>query len=214
MGPLDILIVDDHRLFRQGLRSLMSVEPELVNVIGEADNGQDAIKVVGALRPDLVLMDIDLPDISGFDATRRIQKLYPNVAVLILTASDTIADFQEALKLGVAGYLLKDLDAHELFELLRAIQQGERAITKSMANRMFTTITNEDQSEFVCEDLTSRELDVLRLLAQGYSNRQIADNLYISVNTAKVHVRNILEKLCVDNRSQAAVMALNTGILE
>jgi DNA-binding NarL/FixJ family response regulator len=214
MLPMRVLIADDHQLFRQGLISLMNTRPDLVEVIGEAKTGREAVKLTAELQPDLILMDIYMPHSDGLLATQIIRRRFPDVDVVILTASELDEDFHTAIQSGVAGYLLKDLDANDLFSLIEGVERGEAALTRAMATRLLKDISSRsvesNQSE---ESLTSREIDVLRLLAQGASNPQIGQELNISVNTVKTHISHILDKLQLDNRTQAATYAVQSRLV-
>jgi DNA-binding NarL/FixJ family response regulator len=215
---LNVVIADDHRLFRQGLIGLMRTRPDLVNVVGEASNGREAVEMVREMKPDLVLMDIFMPDVDGLQAASCICANHPQTAVVMLTSSEDDQHLYEAIQLGAVGYLLKDLDADELFQLISGVQSNEAIMTRSMSARLLKCIANpprQSQSDMdeIRELLTEREIEVLRLVAQGESNPQIAESLFISINTVKVHLRNILEKLRVENRTQAAAYAVSCGIL-
>ncbi len=212
MSPLRVLVADDHRLFRQGLISLMQTRPDIVNVIGEAQNGQEALAMARIHQPDVILMDIYMPKSDGLQATRAIRKELPNIAIVILTSSETDEHFFEAVRLGVSGYLLKNLDAYELFELLSGISRGEAAITRVMATQLLRSVANRSIESPADNDLTEREVEVLNLVAQGASNPQIAQDLYISINTVKTHIRNILAKLGLENRTQAATYAVQNRL--
>ncbi len=210
---IKVLIVDDHKLFRQGLRSLMSTRDDIVEVVGEASTATEAIKLTGQLQPNVVLMDIYMPDVNGLQATREIKKLFPEVAVVILTSSEKDSHLFEAVRAEAAGYLLKNLDADELFNMLEGVAKGEAAMTRAMASRVLKGIARQEfgeQSEL--DTLTEREITVLHLVAQGESNPQIGEKLSISVNTVKTHLSNILKKLQLDNRAQAAAYAVEHGI--
>lgn len=210
---IKVLIVDDHKLFRQGLISLMNTRDDLVQVVGEADTGAEAVRLAGLLRPDIVLMDIYMPERNGIEATREIRERYPGIAVVILTSSESDEHLQEAVRLGIAGYLLKNLDGEELFNLLAGIERGEAAMTKAMAARLLKGIARRAMDDERGEEaLSERELVVLRLVARGDSNAQIADALSISVNTVKSHLRNILDKLQLKNRTQIAAYAIERGL--
>ncbi len=214
MFPLRVLIADDHRLFRQGLIGLMNTRQDLVEVVGEAATGREALQLTERVKPDIVLMDIHMPDGDGLQATGTIRRLYPETAVVILTASELDEDIYEAVRLGAAGYLLKSLDAAELFDLLQGVAQGEAAMTRTMAARLLKSVAHRAASlDTGTEPLTERELEVLKLVAQGASNPQIAEHLKITINTVKVHLRNILDKLQVENRTQAAAYALRSGLV-
>jgi DNA-binding NarL/FixJ family response regulator len=214
MNPLRVLVADDHRLFRQGLIGLLNTRPDLIDVAGEAASGLEAVRLAAALRPDVVLMDIQMPDGDGLGATAYLRQHLPATAVVILTASELDEHLYEAVRLGAAGYLLKTLDAEELFELLAGVQRGEAAVTRAMAARMLRSAARKaGEGTGPLAALTEREVEVLRLVAQGASNPQIAEGLCITVNTVKVHLKNILDKLQVENRTQAAAYAVRTGLV-
>ncbi len=213
MTALRTLVVDDHRLFRQGLVSLMSTRPDLVQVVGQAATGREAVSMTHALHPDLVLMDILMPDGNGLYAARAIRDDMPDVAIVMLTASELDEHLYEAIRIGASGYLLKNLDADDLFELVTGVQQGEAAITRTMAARLLKGIAHHATEPGEAE-LTEREVDVLKLVARGESNPKIAEELSITVNTVKVHLRNILSKLQLENRTQIATYALQSGLVD
>jgi two-component system nitrate/nitrite response regulator NarL len=199
-------------LFRQGLIGLMRAHDDLVEVIGEASTGQEAVQLAHQLRPDVILMDIQMPDGDGLSATREIRQSLPEVAVVMLTASELDEHLYEAVRLGAAGYLLKDLDATELFELLLGVTRNEVAMTRAMASRLLKIMaTNGGRGSDAETELTEREIEVLYLLAQGASNPQIAEELVITVNTVKSHISHILAKLQLENRTQAATYAVQQG---
>lgn len=214
MRPIKVLIADDHKLFRQGLKSLMRTREDMVEVVGEAASGREAIRLARDLRPDVILMDIYMPDGDGLQVTREIRKQFPNIHVVILTSSERNGHIYEAVQQGVSGYLLKNLDASELFDMLQGVTHGEAAMTRAVAAKLVKGVANRvvngDKGE---EALTERELGVLRLVAQGASNPEIANKLSISVNTVKTHLKHILEKLQLDNRTQAATYALKHGLI-
>lgn len=209
-----VLIADDHKLFRQGLISLMRTRDDLVEVVGEAASGEEAVRLAEQLLPDVVLMDIYMPQGDGLQATRQIRARLPQIAVVMLTSSESDEHLYEAVQIGAAGYLLKSLDATELFDLLIGVIHGEAAMTRAMATRLLKGVAKRsidpDRGE---EALTERELAVLRLVASGASNSDIADKLLISVNTVKSHLRSILDKLQLENRTQAATYAVNRGLV-
>jgi DNA-binding NarL/FixJ family response regulator len=214
MLPLKVLIADDHRLFRQGLISLMNTRPDLVEVVGEAKTGREAIRLTARLQPDLVLMDIYMPHSDGLMATQAIRRRFPDVDVVILTASELDEHFHMAIQAGVAGYLLKDLDADELFNLIEGVERGEAALTRAMATRLLKDVSNRSiENTKGKEILTNREVEVLRLLAQGASNSQIGHELNITVNTVKTHISHILDKLHLENRTQAATYAIQSRLV-
>lgn len=211
---IKVLIADDHKLFRQGLIGLMKTREDLVEVIGEAETGEEAIQMAEKLNPDVILMDIYMPQLDGLQAAKEIHKLFPHIAVVMLTSSERDGHLYEAAQIGVSGYLLKSLDATELFDLLQGVTQGEPAMTRAMASKLLKSVANrmadEDKGE---QSLTERELFVLRLVASGASNQEIAEKLTISINTVKSHIKNILEKLQLENRTQAATYALKHGLV-
>jgi DNA-binding NarL/FixJ family response regulator len=207
-----VLIADDHKLFRQGLMSLMRTRDDLVEVVAQAETGQEAIRLVELYHPDIVLMDIFMPQGDGLFATKEICSHFPRTAVVMLTSSENEEHLYEAMRLGASGYLLKSLDADELFDLLTRVIQGEVAMTRTMASRLLKGMASghgDDEKE----KLTEREAEVLKLVARGYSNPQIAAALTITVNTVKSHLKNILFKLKLDNRTQVAAYAAKSGLL-
>ena len=209
-----VLIADDHKLFRQGLISLMKTRRELVEVVGEAETGEEAIQLAKQLTPDVILMDIYMPQLDGLQAAKEIHKLLQKIAIVILTSSEKDGHLYEAVQSGVSGYLLKSLDAEELFTMINGVSHGEAAMTRAVASRLLKGVAERVVSDDKGEtSLTERELLVLRLVASGASNSEIADNLSISVNTVKSHLKNILEKLHLDNRTQAATYAFERGLV-
>lgn len=211
---IKVLIADDHKLFRQGLIGLMKTREDLVEVIGEAETGEEAVSLAGKLHPDVILMDIYMPQMDGLEAAKEIHERFPGIAIVMLTSSEKDGHLYEAVQVGVSGYLLKSLDANELFDLLKGVVKGETAMTRAMAGKLLKSVANrmadEDKGE---QSLTERELLVLRLVASGASNQEIADKLTISINTVKSHLKNILEKLQLENRTQAATYALKHGLV-
>lgn len=215
MFPLRVLVADDHRLFRQGLIGLMKTREDLVTVVGEASTGNEAVRMAERLRPDVVLMDIYMPDGDGLEATARIREACPGTAVVMLTSSEADEHIYRAIQVGATGYLLKDLDADELFGMLTGVNSNEVLMTRAMGAKLLRHIASPpSEADHQHDALTEREIDVLRLVARGASNPQIADELYISVNTVKVHLRNILEKLSLENRTQAAAYAVRRGLVQ
>ncbi|MCL6552482.1 MAG: response regulator transcription factor [Firmicutes bacterium] len=209
-----VLLADDHPLFRDGVRSLLQARG--VEVIGEANDGQEAVERAWQLRPDVVLMDITMPRMDGLAATRLTKARMPEVKVVILTVSDEDRTLFEAIKSGAQGYLLKNLRADEFFELLSGIERGEAPITRQLASRIleeFARAPAAPSRTAAGEELTERERDVLRCLSGGASNREIAATLHISENTVKYHMKNILEKLHLRNRAEVAAYAARRGWL-
>lgn len=212
--PLNVLVADDHRLFRQGLISLMKTRRDLVHIVGEAESGRQAFALAEQSRPDVVLMDIYMPEGDGLQTAARLRDLLPDTAIIMLTASELDEHVYRAVQLGAAGYLLKSLDADELFDMLEGVARGEVSLTRAMAARLLRELGCDEAADCASpEPLTERELDVLKLISQGASNPQIASELHITINTVKVHVRNIMGKLQVENRTQAAAYALQSGLL-
>jgi DNA-binding NarL/FixJ family response regulator len=209
-----VLVADDHKLFRQGLISLMTAHENMVEVVGEAATGEEVIRLTDELRPDVVLMDIYMPNGDGLQATKEIKARFPKTAVVMLTSSEKDEHLYEAVRLGASGYLLKSLDAEELFDLLSGVTQGEAAMTRAMASKLLKGVAKRSASESQGEEvLTEREISVLRLVAKGASNPQIAEALCISVNTVKFHLKNILAKLQLENRTQVATYAVRSGLV-
>jgi DNA-binding NarL/FixJ family response regulator len=215
-----VLIADDHALFRDGLRSLL--EAHGIEVVGEAPNGREAVDQTRRLGPDVVLMDLNMPELNGLAATRLISAQQPEVKVVMLTASEEDAHLFEAIKSGAQGYLFKNLASDELFRLLDGVARGEPALTPALARKLLGEFAKPNASApapsantEAYETLTEREHEVLALLVQGItSNRELADRLVISENTVKYHFRNILDKLHVQNRAQVVAFAVRHGIIE
>lgn len=211
---IKVLIADDHKLFRQGLISLMRTREDLVEVVGEAASGVEAIQLTAQLHPDVVLMDIYMPEMDGLQAAKEIRTRFPHVAIVMLTSSERDGHLYEAVQIGVSGYLLKSLDATELFDLLTGVVKGETAMTRTLASKLLKAVANRLADDEKGEQaLTERELYVLRLVASGATNSEIADKLSISINTVKSHLKNILGKLQLENRTQAATYALKHGLV-
>jgi DNA-binding NarL/FixJ family response regulator len=209
--PIRILLVDDHSLFRMGVASLLSAEPGF-EVVGEAADGQEAIEGARRLMPDLILMDLSMPGVDGLEATRRIKEEMPYVRIVMLTFSDDARDLFEAIKSGAHGYLLKKIDPQAFFETLRGAVNGEAAISPEMATKLLTEFAKlagrAPESPAPQTTLSPRENQVLDLITHGKTNKEIAAALAIAEGTVKNHMRNILEKLHLENRVQAAAFAL------
>ncbi len=217
MAPIRILLADDHTLFREGLAGILSSQPDM-EVVGEASDGLEAIVKARELVPDLILMDIAMPGCDGLEATRRIKAELPAVTIVMLTVRDDEAKLFEAIKSGAQGYLLKSIASAEMLRLLRGAVRGEAAITPALAGRMleeFRRLSRQappEESEET-ESLTLREQEVLRLVAQGATDKEIAEQLSISLYTVKSHMRNILAKLHLSRRHEAARLALRRGLI-
>lgn len=214
-GPIRILIVDDHDLARAGLRSMLSGATGL-EVIGEAENGRRALEQCAALQPTLVLMDVRMPDMDGLAATAAIKRAHPRISVLVLTAYGTPEYLLSALRAGASGYMLKDIKRDELIGAIQQVVRGETFLNSQLAVSALQMLGEEGgrAGGVPPEQLTPRELEVLRLLAQGRTNREIAERLVISAGTVKVHVEHIIAKLGVSDRTQAAVRAIELGLIQ
>jgi DNA-binding NarL/FixJ family response regulator len=213
-----ILICDDQALVRAGFRKLLEAEPG-IEVVGEAEDGAEAIAKAEELAPDVVLMDVRMPKLSGIEATRRLAESLPSTRIIMLTVSDEEDDLYEAIKAGATGYLLKEISIEEVADAVRAVIQGQTLISPSMASKLiqeFNALAKraDEKQQVPAPKLTDRELEVLKLVAQGLTNREIADQLYISENTVKNHVRNILEKLHLHSRMEAVVYAVREKLLD
>lgn len=216
MEPIRVLLVDDQSLFRRGLRALLEDEPG-IKVIGEAPDGQAGYEAVAALRPDLVLMDLNMPGWGGVEATQHIKADFPETRIVILTVSDEDDQLFSAIAAGAGGYLLKDVKPEELYELIRGAVRGEAPISAAVAGKLLHEFRIRPRIEAIddaaAQELTPRELEVLQLVTDGLSNGEIAARLFIVEGTVKNHLHNILEKLHLKTRLQAATYALNQGIV-
>lgn len=215
--PIRILIVDDQALFREGLHTLLSVQPDLL-VVGEARHGEEALRLAAVLNPDIVLMDLHMPILDGVAATRRLQNEHPAIKVLVLTTFDDDEDVFEGLRAGAVGYLLKDVPSEKLVEAIRGVARGESFLEPSLVNKIIAEFARlsprqPSSSQPLIEPLSERELEILRLLGLGASNKEIADRLVITVGTVKNHLTSILSKLGVRDRTQAALKARELGII-
>ena len=205
-----ILITDDHAVVRQGLRMFLSLDPD-IEVVGEAQDGQEALAMARELKPDVVLMDLLMPLMDGIEATKAIRSELPGVEVIALTSVLEDASVSEAVKAGAIGYLLKDTDAEELHRAIRGAAEGRVQLAPEAAARLMREVRAPEKKS--PQALTEREREVLRLLARGKANKQIAANLFVSEKTVKAHVSSILMKLGVTSRTQAALHALRTGLV-
>lgn len=203
-ATIRILIADDHLVVRMGLRSMIETQPDM-KVIGEAANGEEAIRVFGELRPDVVLMDLRMPRLNGVDATRTIREVDPEARIIILTTYDGDENIYRALQIGARAYLLKDIHRDEFLRSVRAVHRGEYCLAPAVAARLAQRVP--------CVDLSSREVEVLKLIVEGRSNKEIASALAVTESTIKNHVNSILNKLNVRDRTQAATTALRRGIV-
>ena len=214
MKPLRILLVDDHILFRKGVAAVLASRPNL-EVVAEASDGLEAIERARETVPDIIFMDINMPKSNGLEAVKAIKQEMPHVNIIMLTVSDRDHDLFLAIRNGANGYLLKNLEPDKLFEMLEGIRNGEPPITGSVAARILNEFRQPSQSPLreARNELTGREIQVLELIVQGLTNREIATNLSIAEDTVKIHLRNILEKLHLQNRIQAAVYAVRQGLV-
>ena len=210
-----MLLVDDHDLFRSGLRSLL--EEQGLQVVGEADNGRAALRLVSELAPDVVVMDLKMPGLTGVETTRQVSSIAPRTRVVVLTISVDDDDVMDAVMAGACGYLLKDSSIDQLIAGIRAAASGESLISPQIASKLLQRLRAQTADAMVAQtiqtELSDRELEVLRLIAIGKDNAEIARELYISPKTVKNHISNILMKLQIENRIQAAVYAVRSGIV-
>ena len=223
-GSARLVLADDHDLVREGIRAVLEGEPDL-EVVGEAANGKEAVEVCREVRPDLVLMDVRMPEMDGLAATRAIKEELPETSVVMVTMHESPDYLLEAIKAGAAGYILKDAAGERLVEAVRRTLEGEAPLSEGLAMQLLQRLADEDGEETrypeakkaprpVPEELTPRETEVLKLLAQGWTNPRIAEHLAISRGTVKIHVQNIISKLGVSDRTQAAVRGIELGIFE
>jgi len=219
MDTIKVLVVDDHTLFRRGIAAVLANQENL-EVVGEAVDGLEAIEKTKEIAPDVVLMDLNMPRCSGLEAIQALQTEMPQVNILVLTVSDKEADLFAAVKFGARGYILKNTEPEELVNAIFQIAQGGVIVSPLMATKLLTEFKDlsagvvSEPAKEIDADLSPREGEVLQLVAQGASNKHIADSLFISENTVKTHLRNIMEKLHLANRSQAAAYAINRGLVQ
>ena len=226
MAPIKVLVVDDHALFRRGIAATLANQ-EGLTIVGEASDGLEAIQKAKEIAPDVILMDLSMPRCSGLEATQALQAEMPQVSILVLTVSDNESDLFAAVKFGARGYLLKNTQPDELIHAIFHIAQGGVIISPHLATKLLAEFNpvskygvnppeDKAQKETTPQDagLSPREGEVLQLVAQGATNKQIADSLFISENTVKTHLSNIMEKLHLVNRSQAAAYAISKGLAQ
>ena len=216
-GPVRVVIADDHDLYRRGMQVVVELDGT-ARIVGEASNGEEAVTVCARTLPDVVLMDVRMPGVGGIEACRRVRGAVPGARILMLTMSDDETDLFDAIKAGASGYLLKDLPGEEVSDAIRRVNDGQAIIPPGMAATLlqeFSRLSHEPHREAGTPppQLTDREVEVLRLVARGMANREIAEELVISENTVKNHVRNILEKLHLHSRVEAAVYAHRKHLL-
>jgi DNA-binding NarL/FixJ family response regulator len=203
--PIRILSVEDHPVFRQGLAAIVSAERDML-LVGQASNAVDAVAEFRRHRPDITLMDVRLPGSDGTDALIAIRGEFPQARIIMLTTSDGDGDIQRAMRAGASGYILKSMHMDQLLSVIRSVHAGRRHISPEVAARLAEHLGDDD--------LTARELDVLRLIRDGHRNKQIADQLAISENTVNFHIKNLVDKLQANDRTHAVTIALRRGLLQ
>ena len=213
-----VLVADDHELFRRGLRQVLEDEDD-IKVVAEAGDGEEAVELSREHMPDVVVMDVRMPIRSGIEATRAVKQDLPHCKILMLTISDEEDDLYQAIKSGANGYLLKEISIDEIGNAVRSVHGGQSLISPSMASKLLTEFASmikktDDRQQVPTPRLTDREMEVLKLVAKGMNNRDIAKQLFISENTVKNHIRNILEKLQLHSRMEAVVYAVREKLLE
>jgi DNA-binding NarL/FixJ family response regulator len=218
LDRIRVLIADDHALFRRGLIMVLEAEPD-IEVVAEAQDGTEVIGKAEEFVPDVLLMDVRMPKLNGIEAARAIRESVPSAKIVMLTVSDEEDDLFDAIKAGANGYLLKEISIEEVADAIRSVVQGQSLISPSMASKLlneFNTLAKQadEKPRLQAPRLTTRELEVLKLVAQGMSNRDVAEALFIAENTVKNHVRNILEKLQLHSRMEAVVYAVREKILD
>jgi two-component system, NarL family, response regulator LiaR len=211
MSAIRILICDDHAIVRKGLRALLSTEPD-IQVVGEAADGREAVAQAKALKPDVILMDLVMPQVDGIEATRQITANQPGTHILVLTSFAADDKVFPAIKAGALGYLLKDTGPGELVQAIHQVHRGEPSLEPGIARKVLLELSHPPKQPLTPDPLTEREMEVLRLVAQGRSNREIAKELWITEMTVRTHVSNVLGKLQLASRTQAALYALREGL--
>jgi NarL family two-component system response regulator LiaR len=206
-----LLIVDDHTIVRKGIKALVATEKDM-QVVGEAENGAEAVEKAASLKPDVILMDLVMPGMDGIEATGRITAQQPEARILVLTSFAADDKVFPAVKAGALGYLLKDSSPEQLLEAIRQVHRGEPSLEPAIARKVLQELSNPGQGKPTAEPLTQRELEVLRLISQGLSNKEIAAKIFVAEWTVRTHVSNILSKLHLASRTQAALYALRSGL--
>jgi DNA-binding NarL/FixJ family response regulator len=211
---IKILIADDHHIVRRGLVFFLKTQKD-IEVIGEAKNGQEAVEMTKTLHPDLVLMDLDMPIMNGIEATKQIISFLPEMKIMILTSFSDQDHVIPAIEAGASGYQLKDIEPDELIRTIRRLLSGENQLHPKATNHLLSHLSSKNRdAKQPIEDLTNRELEVLLEIAKGKSNKEIASALYITEKTVKTHVSNVLSKLHLQDRTQAALFAVKNGLIE
>ena len=218
MDRIKVLIVDDHRVVREGLSAILKSK-ENIQVLGEAQDGQEAVEKARSLLPDVILMDVSMPKMTGVEATRIIKREFPHIGIIALTMYEEQQYIFDLVRGGATGYLLKDSDSDQIVKAIQSVYRGDSLIHPAVASKIlaeFSLMTQKKgkKSSWVEHDLTEREITVLRLVADGKTNKEIANNLDLSEKTVKNHVRNIFHKLQVYDRTQAAILAIRKGLIE
>jgi len=214
LEPITVMIVDDHEMVRNGAKGYLEVQPEIL-VVAEAESGEDAVRLTREFVPDVVLMDLVMPGMDGVEATRKVKDISPRTQIIILTSFHEDEHIFPALQAGAISYLLKDVKASELVEAIRRASKGEATLHPRVATRLIKQFKlGEPNRKNLFTELTDREVDVLTLIARGFTNQKIADELVITIGTVKGHVSNILGKLHLADRTQAAVFAWKEGIVK
>jgi DNA-binding NarL/FixJ family response regulator len=211
--PIKVLIVDDHPVVRDGLVAILSIQPDF-RVIGEAASGEEALTSAGELRPDVVLLDLEMPGMDGVETIRLLRQSRPDIRVVVFTAFDTDERILSAVQAGAKGYLLKGAPRDELFDAIRVVHQGGSLLHPVVASRLLDRLAADESPVGLVEDLTPREQEVLTLLAQGLQNKEIAARLVIAERTVKFHISSILGKLGAGNRTEAVTIAIQLGLVE
>ncbi len=216
MDKIRVLLADDHALFREGLAGIIENQPDM-QVVGEANDGLEALVMAKELKPDLILMDVQMPTLDGLEATLQIKQALPETTIVVLTVRDDSDQLFEAIKNGAQGYILKDIRSHKLIEMLRSALKGEAAISPALAGRVLSEFRRLSRSAAPSDGdqtlLTEREQEVLKLVAENASDKEIAEALTVSLNTVKTHMRNILSKLHVGTRREATRLARSKGLV-
>ena len=212
MEQIRILLVDDHQVVRQGLRSLLDLE-QGIQVVGEAGTGAEALQVIDQTRPDIVLLDLKLEDMSGTEVCRRVTAKYPEIAILVLTAISSGQEVLECVDAGAKGYLLKDVDVDELTRTIRAIHQGESVLDPKVTQAVLQRARRPSKEAIPALTLTDQERGIVRLIAQGFTNKEIGEKMFLSPNTVKFHISDIMQKLKVKRRAEVAFKAAGDKLI-
>lgn len=212
MAPIRVLLVDDHRIVRQGISSLLELESDLT-VVGEAASGARALELIDEKQPDIVLLDVKMPDMDGADVCREIQARYPNLPVIILTAYSGDEHVLRCIQAGARGYVLKDVDVVELVRTIRVVHGGQSVLDGKVIAAVMTELKRPAAARHHGPEFSQREIDIIRLVSQGLSNKEIADRLFLSTSAVKYHLRNIMDKLGVSTRAAVIYEATQHGLI-